>query len=403
MTQYDFKFSEKASININIVRIIAAHLVVIGHGIMAFFSPIGGALLGAPGLGVFFAMSGILISYSTFRNMNKDDYDFKKFFVRRFSRIHPPLLLALIIMAIIDGFWFIYLGNPDPLNSYNIPTFLWNLLILQDSWWGPTCFGMSRQLWPFPLFWWTYLFFGWLILGMRTTKKKYLYFILLGFFAFILVFICLGLWTSNKIEYISLWFYGVAFSYLINKLDNYIQKKSIENDKNSEKNSVDLEKKVKKICFVIAIILFILAYVRLFTHPDPYGIICLILLNSSFFFFIIVSQYSNKKYSVKVKKIVNFMADYTYSLFLIQYSAYYLIWLFIDVVAFAEHSIPNRIIILVLMYILSNLLAILIAYFTELKHRKINDFLLRKLHINSKSKEKKHKKGNEIQKKIVAE
>jgi len=401
--QYDFKFSEAASININIVRIIAAHLVVIGHGIMALFSPIGGGLLGAPGLGVFFAMSGILISYSTFRNMNKDDYDFKKFFVRRFSRIHPPLLLALIIMAIIDGFWFIYLGNPDPLNSYNIPTFLWNLLILQDSLWGPTCFGMSRQLWPFPLFWWTYLFFGWLILGMRTTKKKYLYGIILGFFSFILIFICLGPWTSNKIEYLSLWFYGVGFSFLINKLDNYIQKKNIQNKKIGEDKSIQLKKNVKNASFVIAIILFILAYIRLFTHQDPYGIICLLLLNSSFFFFIIVSQYSKKTYSVKVKKIVNFMADYTYSLFLIQYSAYYLLSLFIDVVAFAENSIPNKIIILVLMYLLSNLLAIVIAYFTELKHKKIYYFLLRKLHINSKSKETLDEKSNHIQEKIIAE
>ncbi len=371
---YNFKFSEAASFHLNIIRIIAAHLVVIGHGVMGRISQLKGGMLGAPGLGVFFAMSGILISYSTLRRMNDERYEFKRFVVKRFSRIYPALFLALIIMATVDWYFYGYLGNPDIINSYNIQTFLWNLLILQESMWGPFCFGTSRQLWPFPLFWWTYLFFGWLLLGFRNTKKKYIYIFVLGFFTFILIFICLGEWTSNKVEYLSLWFLGALFSFLINKFDLYIKKRSAKYTENPEKRAKILKKKVSFIALTISIILYILSAIRILTHLDPYGLVMLLLLNSSLFFFIVFSQYININIPEKIKKPVNFVSSYTYSLFLIQYSAGYVTAIF--KIRF------NPIFFIILIYFLSNIMAIGIAYFTEMRASKIENYLLKTFHLD---------------------
>jgi peptidoglycan/LPS O-acetylase OafA/YrhL len=371
---YNFKFSEAASLHLNIIRIIAAHLVVIGHGIMAKISQLKGGILGAPGLGVFFALSGVLISYSTQRRMSEEKYEFKRFLIKRFSRIYPALLLSLIIMAIVDWFFYNSPGTYDILNSYNIPTFLWNLLILQESMIGPTCFGTSRQLWPFPLFWWTYLFFGWLLLGFRNTKNKLIYSIILAFFTFILIFICLGPWTSNKVEYLSLWFLGALFSFGLNKLDFYIKKKESE-EKDKKKVVISLLKtKIKYSALVLSIILYILSAIRILTHHDPYGLLMLLLLNFSLFFFIIFSQYIQINIPENIKKRVNFVSSYTYSLFLIQYSAGYIL-------SFLKIKF-NPIFSILLLYLLSNLLAIGIAFFTEMRASKIENYLLKKFNLD---------------------
>lgn len=372
MTEYTFKFSESASLHLGIIRIIAAHLIVIGHGIMGRVSPIGGAILGAPGLGVFFCMSGLLISYSTLRRMKDKKYEFKRFVVKRFARIYPALGLALVIMIVVDFFYYVIFGNPDVLNSYNIPTLLWNILILQDSWWGPTCFGTSRQLWPFPLFWWTYLIFGWLLLGFRNTKKKYVYVFVSLVLTFPVVFIILGPWTQNKLDYVSLWILGVLFGYTLNRLDHHIQKKAAEKDTIPKKSAQKYINKIKYGSLALSLVLYVLSAIRLLTHQDPYGTLCLFLLNGSFFFFLIFSQYIQVKIPEKLKKGVNFLASYTYSLFLVQYAAGYIIFFF--------GTFP-AVIYIILIYLLSNFIAIAIAYFSELRVSKIENYLLRKFHL----------------------
>jgi hypothetical protein len=218
------------------------------------------------------------------------------------------------------------------------------------------------------------LFLGWLLLGFRNTNKKYIYALILSGFAFIIIFICLGPWTSNKLDYLSLWFLGALFGYVINKLDLYIQKKSEKTENNQEKTINNLKNKIKYSSLIISIILYILSAIRLLTHLDPYGTVCLLLLNASFFFFIIFSQYININIPKKIRKPVNFVSSYTYSLFLIQYSSGYIISFIIKLPA-----IP----FIILMYILSNILAIGIAYYTELRAPKIESYLLEKFKLSS--------------------
>jgi peptidoglycan/LPS O-acetylase OafA/YrhL len=371
MLEYQFKFSETASVHLSIIRVIAAHLVVIGHGIMGRISPIGGAILGAPGLGVFFCMSGLLISYSTLKRKNDKKYEFKRFVVKRFSKIHPALFISLIIMTIVDFFFYVYRGNADILNSYNIPTFLWNLLILQDSFVGPTCFGTSRQLWPFPLFWWTYLFFGWMILGYRNTKKHYFYALVLTGFSLILVFIIAGPWTLNKLDYISLWFLGALFGYGINKFDLYLKEKM---DSKTQEGANKLKNRVKYGSLAASLILYVLSAIRVLTHQDPYGTIMLLLLNASFLLFIVFSQYVHINVPEKLKKGAHFFAGYTYSLFLIQYAAGYIISFIFNL---------GPILYIIFTYILTNIIAIAIGYLTEMRASKIENYLLKKFNLTT--------------------
>jgi peptidoglycan/LPS O-acetylase OafA/YrhL len=242
--EYQFRFSETASTNLYIIRILSSQMIAIGHIIegLGFFEL--GNYIAGPILGFFFLMSGVLIAHNVFRRKKDESYNFSQFFKRRYFRIYPNFFLVLLIILLLDSIWLFLLGGEDLYKSFNIVSFLISLVFLNDSLLGITSFGSARQLWALPPIWWLYMFFGWLVLGKRQSKKKYLYYIILGAFMFLLIFIWLGFNTWIKIQFSLMWFLGAAFVLIMNKFDIHIKNNLVEEMPLQENNSEKLRKKI---------------------------------------------------------------------------------------------------------------------------------------------------------------
>ena len=357
-----FQISDNLSTNLNIFRIYAIQVIAISHGlenlgIIEFGNPVG-----VPCLNILMLLSGLLISYSIFIKMNDKNYDFKKFFIRRFSRIYPVLITVYILIIFIDG-----------LSSYNffhhIGNFIFSLLLLNNSALGYSFYGSNRHLWILPLFWWLYLFFGWFFLGLRTIKNKYLYLLILGFLSFIIGLICLGDFTKWKLIFMSVWFIGSCFPLIISQLNKYIKKKSISDGKIGNKNTKSIRNRIKYVFLVNSVIFFILSLIRgyYFRYRGPYDFLYNVLLACSILFFFVFSQYFELKYPKKVRKIINFIASYSFTMFLFHMSLFNLFL-----------SPSNEIATFVFFDIIANIFSIGIACVTEMQYNKINRFLLKK-------------------------
>lgn len=192
---FDFRLSKPSSLLLDLVRASAAQAVVIGHGISSF-EVAQLPFLQNSAVAVFFVMSGIVIPYSTFTKVDKDpSFSFSSYFVDRFSRIYMGLAPCLLLIVAIDTLNKSLFGSAyyyTRSNSYDVRTFLGNLLMLQDhpfqtvptrilsqwlslspTWFPPiTSFGSARQLWTVAIEWWIYLLFGWLALGGPIRLKR---------------------------------------------------------------------------------------------------------------------------------------------------------------------------------------------------------------------------------------
>lgn len=86
--------------SLNGIRALAVILVLISH------AGFGDIVPGGFGVTVFFFLSGYLITTLLFKEfLNKSYLDIKKFYIRRFLRLTPPLLitLAVIYLAVFTG------------------------------------------------------------------------------------------------------------------------------------------------------------------------------------------------------------------------------------------------------------------------------------------------------------
>ncbi|TXT65971.1 MAG: membrane protein of unknown function [Promethearchaeota archaeon] len=372
MKYYSFKLSETNSVNINIIRIIAIQIIAITHGLENI-----GAIHYANSIGVFclnflMLISGVLVSHSVFKSMNDKTYNFKKFFIKRFSRIYPVVLTVYSLIALVD--W---------INGYNLfdhmIEFLVNLFLLNDSALPYKFYGYNRHLWIFPLFWWQYLLLGWLLLGFRTVKKKYVYFLALGFFAFMIGLMLLGMYFKRKANYLIIWFVGVIFTYLLNKFNQFIRNKTVkEEDLNRKKSSKKIiSYKIRIISVILAIFCFFLAILRseLNENHTPYELVYNLFLAGSILFLFIFVQYGNFKYPQKFIKIVNFLSSYSLTMFLFHMCLYNL------VLDYRDH-----INLFIYMHIIANLLSFSIASFTERKTPEIYSFFLKEFDLEQNSK-----------------
>jgi peptidoglycan/LPS O-acetylase OafA/YrhL len=371
MKNYNFKFSKSNSTTFNLIRAICTHIITLTHAREAFITLEKKNLLGATSLGLLFLLSGILISYSTFRRLSQNREDFKGFFLRRFSRIYPPLIVALFLALLIDGYVIFIVLEEKPNDAYSLEAFIASLLLLNDSAIGVTAFGTLRPLWVLPLFWWIYITFGWILLGKKTVQKTYFYYIILGFFIFILIIICLGFHNIVKLGYIIIWLIGVAFSYILGRLDNYFRKKQ-KNSSLKRSNSVNqIKRKIQWSSLCASIIFFILAVIRYMSYGNQFGLIYYILLSISFCAFFVFSQYSSFQYPQKLKKTINFMASYSFTLYLLNYTFFNFYRMFRQEI--------NSYVLLIIVYIITNLISILIASFTEIQTSNITSYLMKKI------------------------
>jgi peptidoglycan/LPS O-acetylase OafA/YrhL len=187
-------FSASASIMLDTLRSGASQVVVIGHaisflGIWPALQPPRAPYVQDIGVVVFFVLSGLLITHTTRMKLGDDrrPYAPRDFFIDRASRIYTAFLPALVLVVGIDA-----VGRrlvPERYGSYldasGVWTFLGNVLMLQDfpglegglaRFGGPTfeltSYGTARPFWTIAVEWWIYLLVGWLLVVRATGRRR---------------------------------------------------------------------------------------------------------------------------------------------------------------------------------------------------------------------------------------
>lgn len=179
------------SVYLDLTRGLAAQAVLIGHAYsMAFPSQF--LVIQNLGVEIFLFMSGFLICLSALQRRERVSYGFRMYFEDRFFRIFVPVIPALLLVPVID-----MIATMEFSSTSDLRTWIGNLFMLQNH---PLLglvakvghiaaldidsYGSARQLWTVALEWWLYMFFGYVLL----CRKNMIALLILGivpFFSFI--------------------------------------------------------------------------------------------------------------------------------------------------------------------------------------------------------------------------
>ncbi|WP_117001879.1 MULTISPECIES: acyltransferase family protein [Cysteiniphilum] len=352
------KLNDTQSYYLDFLRLISAQFVVIGHGLVMFgIVPIGSHnYIQQTPVVIFFILSGFLIAYALFNK--EESYNFKVFFIERFSRIYSGLIPCLIFILLIDLLRIHVLHLEYPYaNYFDVKSFLANLFMLEN--YPKThfqAFGSGRPLWSLAIEWWMYMFFGMLYLSYYKNKISWKGACLLMFFAIVPFYNLYSSYSnSGKDSFTIIWFAGwiIAFFY------SYLLK--------TERISI--------LASSIFLVLFLIAAIRRYSMvPYVYDTTFVLLVSFAFMFSLLfLSNYQINKPLLGSKKVI-FCAGYSYTLYLIHYTILDLIS-----VLFKLGSIEMRWLVFIGAFLVSNLLSAFIAYHTEMKYKNLGRWIKRKL------------------------
>ena len=181
------------SLWLDLVRGLAAQAVVVGHA-LAFMEIYPGPGDAHPlhvqngGVVVFFVLSGFLISYTVFQKRSRAEYNLTTYLGDRFCRIGTAYLPALVFIAVLDVLYIRTFGVEQYQfgNALDLKTLVGNIVMLQDHpVWDLfrnrlrvvptgtiTSFGSGRPLWTVAIEWWLYMFYGIVIFWASVAGGK---------------------------------------------------------------------------------------------------------------------------------------------------------------------------------------------------------------------------------------
>jgi peptidoglycan/LPS O-acetylase OafA/YrhL len=196
------------------LRGFAAVYVVCHHSLPAHFIRFGidwGYLVrfGQEAVILFFLISGFVIHYSQQR---ASDDSFRRYFLKRFTRIYIPLLF---VFPMTYGFVSLHFGalvDPD------WPTLLGNLLMLQNlANWGQDVivkpYMLNNPLWSLTYEWWFYMLYFPLVSRFPKSEER----TRIALFGSVVAAVCYLFFpniVSRTLMYFGLWWCGVALAEL---------------------------------------------------------------------------------------------------------------------------------------------------------------------------------------------
>jgi peptidoglycan/LPS O-acetylase OafA/YrhL len=120
-------------------------------------------MLGWTGVAIFFVVSGFCIHYS---HQQKSDRNFKSFFIRRFFRIYPPYLAALILLVLLLPWTWLNLNAAEWTGQITSHAFLFHNF-------SPRFFsGINPSLWSIGVEAQLYLLYPLLLLLVKRFGWK---------------------------------------------------------------------------------------------------------------------------------------------------------------------------------------------------------------------------------------
>ena len=319
---------------------------------------------------IFFVLSGFLVGGSIINRLKTNNFSFKKYFINRFSRLYIVVPIALIIGYLFDKIGFMYFNQSGLYTNgiylasinYDISTRLNPLILISNFFMLQTIitptFGSNVPLWSLANEFWYYILFPLIILVLtaRSYRNKLIALVLCILVSF---FISGANKNGNMLLYFSIWLLG-TFVWFI--------KKPI----------------FKRIYMPTILMLFISVISRLgifdflnIFHKD-------LLLSISFCLIINTAMYHTKKQAniLNFKNINKFMASFSFSLYLMHWP---LIVFIISIISFNQNlglkMQPNFLsstifmIILIIIYLYSFLIAMLTEYNTHTLRNTLNNIL----------------------------
>jgi peptidoglycan/LPS O-acetylase OafA/YrhL len=167
---------------IDLLRAVAILLVVISHA-LPYVTPgeIDFSLMGIAGVALFFVVSGFCIHLSAVRTLDRSDgavHFLGQFFWRRFWRIYPAYLVALLV------FWKLVGRGELPASQ------LWSHLILIQNWRREWFFSINGCFWSLAVEWQFYLAYPLLLFLRRRFGLNAMFVAVAAFCAIIRVVTC---------------------------------------------------------------------------------------------------------------------------------------------------------------------------------------------------------------------
>lgn len=351
----EFRLKENSSLFLDLIRALAAQAVVVGHSLSFFdldkyISPPNFPYIQNLAVLVFFILSGFIITYSTIYKRKTGSYSFRDFFLDRFIRIYIAFLPAIVAVWILD-LVNIRMGIYNYSGSFNLKTFFGNLLMLQDypvfrELHGITSFGSARPFWTIAIEWWIYMLFGYLVL--RVFPKRKIHFTDIFFLVLFSIVPVFNIYSGRGNGLTLSWVFGSLAFLFISNFGNTINKKYL---------------------LVIIFILLLFCSLRIYQVRRAYDVSLAFLLTVLFYFSIRYFQETEFSLNESLKKFIRFIANYSYSLYLIHYSVVDLVF------NYSNNYEKNKILYSVFAILLSNLISILFALGTEMHYKKILKYL----------------------------
>ncbi len=167
------------------LRAVAAQIVLVGHVYSMVLRPDRTLGIGDLGVVIFFVLSGFLIAYTTLSRCGQSSYDLRRYLTDRFSRIFVPYVPALVLILLADSAVFAWTGTRTYAEHYTLKDFTASLLMLQQHPAGLffdeiagvsslklSTFSSGRPLWTVAVEWWLYLTFGLLVFRARQIASS---------------------------------------------------------------------------------------------------------------------------------------------------------------------------------------------------------------------------------------
>ncbi len=362
------KFSSLSSVALDLIRIAASQLVLVGHGI-SYFSIF--KILQEPqapymqniAVVIFFLLSGLLITYSVFSKLENPNYKFTLFLIERFSRIYSALIPALFFIIAIDTLSKSIFPNYPYEKAFDLKHFFGNILMLQDH---PiqtfinqnyiTSFGSGRPLWTLAIEWWLYMWFGYLTIILAKIKLSNIRVIHVGVLLVLSIVPIYNLIGGRGHGLAAIWLMGAIIYW---RLTN---------------NNSCMEKGKDRYIYV-SLLFTSLAIIRITITKQAYDVIFALLIAIALFYLLIVFQKTTFVINDKTKRKIKFIADYSFTLYLTHYSI-------LDFMANVKNFVSPYI-LFGGAFIICNIIAILLAYCSEMRHKELavkitNTLLVRK-------------------------
>jgi peptidoglycan/LPS O-acetylase OafA/YrhL len=337
------------SVTLDLLRAAAAQMVCVGHAISFFvpqWRPTHFPYMQNVGVLLFFVISGFLITFTLIERSRNPNYSFGQFFIERFARIYSGLVPALIFVAIIDGVTIYFTSSPIILRYFTLKTMIANVFMLEGyrgvlpnifQW---SAFGSASPLWTLGIEWHIYIFVASLFFMAKKPRLIPFLIPMALFFGQTPIHFLFGSFQADGVGQglFTLWLGGSLVYFAARSFALSV-----------------FPAAALGVCGAIGFLTF--------AHTGAeYDLRLYPLLVAAFFGLILATQSIHLLTSPKTIHLIRFLADYSFSLYLIHYTIMYGMW-----AAFSDRGIT----MFMIAVSASNLVAIGLAELGEKNHRKI--------------------------------